>query len=155
MQVHIPEIRCTAVAGSRWIWVKMNVTSILRNFLVYFLGFDLIEGTIICIHYQQKQPPEMFFKKSVLKNFAKFTGNICASVSFLIKFQVSLCNFIKKETLAQVFSREFWWCFWEHLFYRTPQNDCFCINPFHTIYFFLFMPLLSSFLMFSGGIKQD
>ena len=111
MQVHIPEIRCTTVAGSRWIWVKMNVTSILRIFLVYFLGFDLIEGTIMCIHYQQKQPPEVFFKKSILKNFAKFTGNTCASVSFLIKFQVSICNFIKKETLAQVFSREFWWCF--------------------------------------------
>ena len=33
--------------------------------------------------------------------------NICASVSFLIKLQTSACNFIKKGTLAQVFSCEF------------------------------------------------
>ena len=31
----------------------------------------------------------------------------CARVSFLIRLQVEACNFIKKETLAQVFSREF------------------------------------------------
>ena len=40
-------------------------------------------------------------KNFVLKNFAKFTGKY-AGVSF------SACNFIKKETLAQVFSCEFW-----------------------------------------------
>ena len=40
----------------------------------------------------------MFSKKRVLENFAKFT---CAEVSFLIKLQ---SDFIKKETLAQVFS---------------------------------------------------
>ena len=33
--------------------------------------------------------------------------NTCAGVSFLIKLQVWACNFIKKETLAQVFSCEF------------------------------------------------
>ena len=31
----------------------------------------------------QKQPPEMFCKKVVLKNFAKFTGkNLCQSLFF-------------------------------------------------------------------------
>ena len=33
--------------------------------------------------------------------------NSCARVSFLIKLQVDTCNFIKKESLAQVFSCEF------------------------------------------------
>ena len=33
----------------------------------------------------QKQPPEVFCKKGFLTNFAKFTGNTCAKVSFLIK----------------------------------------------------------------------
>ena len=33
--------------------------------------------------------------------------NTCARVSFLIKLQASGLNFIKKETLAQVFSCEF------------------------------------------------
>ena len=35
----------------------------------------------------QKQPPEVFYEKGVLRNFA--------------------CNFFKKETLAQVLSCEF------------------------------------------------
>ena len=43
--------------------------------------------------------PEVLCKKGVLRNFAKLTGNTCASVSFF--------NFTKKETLAQVFSCEF------------------------------------------------
>ena len=34
--------------------------------------------------------------------------NTCARVSFLIKLQALAFNFIKKETLAQVFSCEFW-----------------------------------------------
>ena len=33
--------------------------------------------------------------------------NTCARVSFLIQIQAHACNFIKKETLAQVFSSEF------------------------------------------------
>ena len=33
--------------------------------------------------------------------------NTCARVSFLIKLEAEFCNFIKKETLAQVFSCEF------------------------------------------------
>ena len=40
--------------------------------------------------------------------------NTCARLSFLIKLQAEACNFIKKETLIQVFSCEF--C----EFYTTP-----------------------------------
>ena len=29
---------------------------------------------VMCVQYVQKQPPEVFFKKDVLKNFANFTG---------------------------------------------------------------------------------
>ena len=54
----------------------------------------------------QKQPPKLF-SKGVLRNFAKFTGkHLCHSL-FLINFQAEVCNFFKKETLAQVFSSEF------------------------------------------------
>ena len=47
-------------------------------------------------------------KKGVLENFAKFTGkHLCQSLSlFLIKL-LKACNFIKRVTLAQVFSCEF------------------------------------------------
>ena len=35
------------------------------------------------------------------------------------------CNFIKKETMAQVFSCEFCEIFKNTFFYRTPLDDCF------------------------------
>ena len=63
---------------------------------------------------------EVFYKKGVLRNFAKFSGkHLCQSL-FLIKVAGLSCNFIKKETVAQVFSCEF--CeFYKNTFYvRTP-----------------------------------
>ena len=42
-----------------------------------------------------------FMKKGVLRNFTKLTGkHLCQSL------KSEICNFIKKETLAQVFSCE-------------------------------------------------
>ena len=46
--------------------------------------------------------------------------NTCARVSFFIKLQASICNFIKKETSAQVFLFEFCKIFKNTYFYRTP-----------------------------------
>ena len=46
-------------------------------------------------------------KKVFLKISQNSQENTCARASFLIKLQASVCNFIKKETLAQVFSCEF------------------------------------------------
>ena len=55
--------------------------------------------------------------------------NTSARVTLLIKLQAQACNFIKKETLAQVFSYEF--C--DTKFLRTPafiehlrSDGCFC-----------------------------
>ena len=45
-------------------------------------------------------------RKGVLRNFVNSLENTCATVFFLIKLQAP-CNFIKKETLAQVFSCDF------------------------------------------------
>ena len=48
----------------------------------------------------------MFYKKGVFLEISQSSQeNTCARVSFLIKLQA---NFIKKETLAQIFSCEFW-----------------------------------------------
>ena len=41
--------------------------------------------------------PEVFCKKSLLRNFAKFTLKHPSQVSFFIKLQASACNFIKKR----------------------------------------------------------
>ena len=49
---------------------------------------------------------EMFYKKGVLRNFAKFTEKHRTRISFFIKLQAA-CNFIKKETLALVLFCEF------------------------------------------------
>ena len=50
-------------------------------------------------------------KCSVRKVFLEISQNLqentCVRVSFLIKLQASVCNFIKKETLALLFSCEF------------------------------------------------
>ena len=46
--------------------------------------------------------------------------NTCAKNSFLIKLQASASNFIKKETLAQVFYCEFCEIFRNIFLYRTP-----------------------------------
>ena len=50
---------------------------------------------VTCLRSSQKQPPEVFYKKGVIKNIAKLTGkHLCRSL------------FIKRENLAQVFSCE-------------------------------------------------
>ena len=46
-------------------------------------------------------------KKVLLEISQTSQESTCARVSFLIKLQAEACNFIKKETLAQVFSCEF------------------------------------------------
>ena len=87
-------------------------------FAVEFLANSVVVCVVISCF--QKQPTEVFYKKSVLKNFTKFTGNTCARVSFLIKLQVESCNFIRKESLAQVFSCEFCVISKNTFSYRTP-----------------------------------
>ena len=63
--------------------------------------------------------PEVFCKKGVLRNLAKFTEKqLCQSLFFNKGLQA--CNFIKKETLALVFSCEFCEISKNNFFYRTP-----------------------------------
>ena len=61
--------------------------------------------------------PEVFYKKVVLRNFGKFTGNTFARVSFLIEL---IFNFFKKEFLTQVFSCELCESSKNTFSYRTP-----------------------------------
>ena len=58
-------------------------------------------------------------KKVFLEILQNSQENTCVRVSFLIKCRPEACNFIKKETLAEVFSCEF--CNNSNTFsYRTP-----------------------------------
>ena len=58
---------------------------------------------------------QMFFQIGVLKNFAKFPESL-----FQQCCRTEACNFIKKETLAQVFSCEFYKTFKNAFSFRTP-----------------------------------
>ena len=53
-----------------------------------------------------KFPPEVLYKKVLLKISQNSKENTCVGVSVLIKLQAA-CNFIDKETPTQVFSCEF------------------------------------------------
>ena len=64
--------------------------------------------------------PEVFCKNGVLRNFAKFTGKHLCQNLFFNKVVGKACNFIKKESLAQVFSCEFCEISKKTFFYRTP-----------------------------------
>ena len=57
----------------------------------------------------------MFCKKGALRNFEKFTGKHLRQSLYR-----SDCNFIKKETLAQVFSSEYCEISKNIFSYRTP-----------------------------------
>ena len=54
----------------------------------------------------QKQPPEVFHEKGVLRNFTKFAGKRLCHSFFFNKVAGQAWNFVKKETLAQVLSCE-------------------------------------------------
>ena len=51
---------------------------------------------------QQKRPPEVLYKKGVLKNLAKRLHQ-----SLFKSCRTEVCKFIKKENPTQVFSSEF------------------------------------------------
>ena len=67
----------------------------------------------------------MYSVKNVfLKVLQNSQENICARVSFLMKMQAEACNFIKKETLAQVISCKFCEIFKNTFSYRIQLNSC-------------------------------
>ena len=68
-----------------------------------------------------KQPQEVFSKKRVLKCFTKCTGKHLRQSLF---FNKVADNFIRKDTLALVFSCEFLQNFYEHLCCKTLPGDC-------------------------------
>ena len=101
-------------------FIKNTSGQLLLNFNV-----SITVSLIILIVLYRSNHRSCSVGKGVLKNFAKFTGKHRAKVSFLIKLHASACNFIKKETLAQVLSCEFCEISKNTFSYRTPLGDCF------------------------------
>ena len=70
---------------------------------------------------QRSSRPDVFYKKRVLKNFAKFTGkHLCHSLFFN--------KVVGGESLAQVFSYEFCEISKNTFFYSTPLVAVFGIK---------------------------
>ena len=67
-------------------------------------------------------------KEGVLRNFAKFTGkHLCQSLFFNKDAGLRPATLLKRDSGARVFL----WVlrnFYEHLLYRTPLDDCFCLK---------------------------
>ena len=78
------------------------------------------------------QPPEIFCKNSVRKDFAKNSQeNTCVGV-FLINLQTFL---LKRDSNTTAFL----WILlnlYEHLFWKTSANNCFCLMTLNNKLFF-------------------
>ena len=79
--------------------------------------FTVLEEMFACFYMYEKCITFIYTEAvaqrcSVKKMFWNISQNslekTCARVSFLIKLQAEVCNFIKKGTLAQVYSSEFY-----------------------------------------------
>ena len=72
--------------------------------------FDIFKDCVIRDLYyltEEADRRRCSVKKVFLNISQNSQENSCARVSFLIKFQVQTCNFIKNETLTQLFFYEF------------------------------------------------
>ena len=87
-----------------------SVTSLLAYVEIFWriyqnLHICICTGPHVSNGIDRTSRPKVFCKKYILRYLEKFTGNhLCQRFFFLIKFQAEICNFLKKETLAQVFS---------------------------------------------------
>ena len=70
---------------------------------------------------------QIFYKFSVFKNFTKFIRKYLCWNLFLKNCRLDGCNFIKTETLTQVFSCEFYKIF-RAAFLQNASSDCLFLN---------------------------
>ena len=65
-------------------WFKIQLHSIYENWdFINFSALTTYTQIVIVTNKVQKQPPGVFYKKDVLKNFSKFTGkHLCWSLFF-------------------------------------------------------------------------
>ena len=64
----------------------------------------------LSLQWNEKQPPEVFFKKGILKNFMKFTGKHLCQGLFFYKVALEFTKFLRPPL------------FIEHLRWLLPKN---------------------------------
>ena len=80
--------------------------------------------------FNQKQPPEVFYKKGALKNFAKFTGNhLCQSLFFNKVAGLRPATLFKKRLCHRCFPVNFAQ-FLRTLFSQNNSGGCFCLTHY-------------------------
>ena len=98
---------------------------------------DCVDNKVVVCKFDTKlnndrsSRPEVLCKKDFLKNFAKFTGkHLCHSLFFnkVAGLRAQACNFIKKETVALVFSYEFCEIFENTFFKEHPWTTASVMN---------------------------
>ena len=104
---------CSSIYGSLLIYLPQ------RQKLLITMIFSYIPSWFAWFVYRCSRS-DVFCKKGILRNFGKLTGKHLRQRLFLIKWQVYDPQFIKKETLAQVFSSEFSEISKKTFFHRTP-----------------------------------
>ena len=135
---YIVDILCTAITFlnneinlyMKKCFFQTYATSIFHFFEKLFYYYDcklwnIYKNTcaFIFLLWNQKQPPEVFYQKVVLKNFATFTGKHLCWNLFLIKLQA-----FRPDSKKDFNTGVFLWIlrnFEEHLFWRTSANGCF------------------------------
>ena len=93
--------------------------------------------------YFKEQSPKVFCKKGVFRNISKLTGKHLCQILFFDRLMA--CNFIKKETLPQVFSCEF---------YKIPKNTFSTEHLRWLLLLFIFTCTLTKSLAISTRYKS-
>ena len=105
-------------------WEKREISKILQENLqpCHMSIFFYFAWILIFTLNMEAATGGVLLEKLILKISQISQENTCVRVSFLIKLQASgqAFNFIKKETLTQVFSCEFSKIFKNTFFHRTP-----------------------------------
>ena len=78
-----------------------RVLGVYRNVALTWNGLTVCSNRI-----RRSSRPDVFCRKDILRNFAKFT-TLFARVSFFNRVAGAACTFFKKGTLAQLFFCEF------------------------------------------------
>ena len=111
--------------------MKGNLTVVCKNnsrvLLTWYWLFWPLPETPIYLHLFRSSHPECSEKNMFLEIFQNSPQNTSARVSVLTKLQVEACNFIKKDTLAQVFYFEFREISKNTFFLQNTSSSCFCL----------------------------
>ena len=107
-----------------WMWIQVLTAAFKSDLNCYQMSYNFTSGNVnyvdssrMKIFSFQKQPPEVFCKKGILRNFAKFTGKQLCQRLWPVTYYRPKCFLVNSAK-----------------FLRTPPRDCFFHYSFHHHY---------------------